>query len=188
MFFGLIFFWKKYKSFLSLGLESSISQNIRNFFRVSFFIFWARKLWDIRTFSKKFYFPKYKKSFFWENIRTFLMLGLKSSISRNIKTFLWAGFFRKNIKNLRAGAGKCARYPLTMLLWFSLYSFLNWKYPFWVNLDQELKIASLSWIWCLDYFEYVKLGGDVVFSVIDLYLQILSKKSIWHFDVFFFVL
>ena len=83
----------KYKNFLSLRLESSISQNTRNFFRVGFFlIFRARKVfyWNIKKNFKKFHFPKYKKSFFWENIRTFLILGLESSTSRNIrKTFFW---------------------------------------------------------------------------------------------------
>ena len=32
-------------------------------------------------------------------------------------------------------------------------------------------------------FEYVKLDGDVHFLCFDLFLQILSKKSIWHFAV-----
>ena len=29
--------------------------------------------------------------------------------------------------------------------WFSFYSFLDWKYSFWVNLAQKIKIVSLSW-------------------------------------------
>ena len=45
-------FLLKYKKFLGLKLESSISQKIRSFFRVGFFIFWAWKVasWDIRNF------------------------------------------------------------------------------------------------------------------------------------------
>ena len=35
----------------------------------------------------------------------------------------------------------------------------------------------------VDFFEYVKFDGDVLFFVLDLFLQFLSKKSIWHFDV-----
>ena len=35
---------KVYETFLSFGLESSISQKIRNFLRVAFFIFRAQKV------------------------------------------------------------------------------------------------------------------------------------------------
>ena len=54
------------RSFLSLRLESSISQNIINFFRVASFYFGAQKVpsWNIRSFLKNIYFWKYKKSFF----------------------------------------------------------------------------------------------------------------------------
>ena len=38
--------------------------------------------------SFQFHFSKHKKSFFWENIRTFLTLGLESSIVLNIRIFL----------------------------------------------------------------------------------------------------
>ena len=63
-------------SFLSLSLESSISRNVRFFFRVGFFIFRGPKVpsWNIR----KFHFQKYKKSFFFragflrENYKKFL--------------------------------------------------------------------------------------------------------------------
>ena len=54
------------KNNFSLGLKSSISQNIRNFFRVGFFVFRAWKIpfsWNIRSFFKKFYFLKYKKKY-----------------------------------------------------------------------------------------------------------------------------
>ena len=35
------FFLRKYKSFLIIELEISNSENIRNFFGMDFFIFWA---------------------------------------------------------------------------------------------------------------------------------------------------
>ena len=63
MTFGFVSSLVKYKSFRNFGIESSIYQNIRNFFRVLLFSF--------------FELEKFFKSFFW-----------KSSISRNIrKTF-----------------------------------------------------------------------------------------------------
>ena len=83
------FFYKKHKSFLSLGLENWISWNIRNFFREAFFIiFWAWKVpsWNKISFFKKLHFLKNKKSFFWEKI-SFLILGLESCISCKEKTF-----------------------------------------------------------------------------------------------------
>ena len=61
-----------YKSFIMLGVESPISLNIRNFFRVVFFYFE----------SSKSYFMKYKK-----NTR------LESFISGNIKKGFEVGFF-----------------------------------------------------------------------------------------------
>ena len=85
------FFYKKHKSFLSLGLENWISWNIRNFFREAFFIiFWAWKVpsWNKISFFKKLHFLKNMKSFFWEKI-SFLILGLESCISWKEKTFFW---------------------------------------------------------------------------------------------------
>ena len=40
------------------------------------------------------------------------------------------------------------------------------------------KLLVEAEIWHLDYFEYVKFDGDVLFSVLDLFLQDLSKKYI----------
>ena len=69
-FFGFASSLLKYKSPLSLGLESSISRNIRNFFRGRFFSFP----------SLESSLVKYQKFS--------IILGLKSSISRNLrKTF-----------------------------------------------------------------------------------------------------
>ena len=108
-------FFLRNKSILSLRLESSISWNTRNFFRLCFFIFQAWKVpsWNIRSFFKKqFHFLKYKKNSFWENIRIFLILGLESFISQSIrKTFFW-----ENIRH-----------------------FLGWIFPFYYN------YLSLGW-------------------------------------------
>ena len=41
-----------------------------------------------KKFFRRFHFPKYKKSFFWENTRIFLILGIESSIYQNIRNFL----------------------------------------------------------------------------------------------------
>ena len=62
------------RSFLSLGLENSISQNIRNSFRVGFFTFWTWKVpsWNFLVFQlessifgniRKLCFLKYDKRF-----------------------------------------------------------------------------------------------------------------------------
>ena len=56
--------------------------------------------------------------------------------------------------------------------WFS-FDFLDWKYPFWVNLVQKFKIVRLSWILVPRPF---RICSDVL-------LQVLFKKSVWHFDV-----
>ena len=34
------------------------------------------------------------------------------------------------------------------------------------------------------YFEYVKFDGDVLFFCFRLIMLVLSKKSIWHFNIF----
>ena len=58
---------KKCKSFLVLEQKSSIFGNARNFFRVGFFIFQARKALP----PEKFYFPKDRKSFFVKKYKNF---------------------------------------------------------------------------------------------------------------------
>ena len=78
-------------SYAFLGLESSISWRIRNFFRMgSFYIL-----------SSESSLLKYKKNMRLEysiswNIRIFLILELESSISQNIRNFFGADFL-KNI-------------------------------------------------------------------------------------------
>ena len=81
----------KIRSFLSLGLESSISGNIRNIFRVFFFFYFSNFEISLMKFcilsARKFRFPKYKKSFFWENLR-------KNFFWENIKKISERNFFR----------------------------------------------------------------------------------------------
>ena len=86
-----------YKSFLSLRLQSSVSWNIRNFSERFFFYFSRSESSLLKYFilrAGKFHFLKYKKSFFWENIRIFLILGLESSIFLKYKE----NFFWENIR------------------------------------------------------------------------------------------
>ena len=45
------------------------------------------------------------------------------------------------------------------------------------------KFSVSAEIWNIDYLEYVKFDGDCHFPCLDFFLQVLSKKSIWHFDV-----
>ena len=69
-----------------MGLTSSISWNIRNFFRVFFLKFFQLGNSPLKFFKlgqRKFHFLKYKKNFFGENVRIFLILRLESSIFRN---------------------------------------------------------------------------------------------------------
>ena len=65
--------------------------------------------------------------------------------------------------------------------WFSFYSFLDWKYLFKVNLVQKSKIASLSWHLVLRLFRICKIWWWYFFSILDLFLHSLSKKSVWNF-------
>ena len=78
------------RSFLSLGLASSISRNIRNIFRVFFFYFSNSEI-SLMKFcilsARKLRFPKYKKSFFWENLR-------KKFFEKIFKKFSERNFFR----------------------------------------------------------------------------------------------
>ena len=84
-----------YKKIFNLRARKfHFSWNIRFFFRADFFLF--LELVKFPPEIKKINFPNYKKSFFWETIGTFLILGLESSISQNIrKTLFW-----ENIKNI----------------------------------------------------------------------------------------
>ena len=82
--YNKFFFWKKYKEFLSFGLESSISRNMTNVFKVCFFIFLARKV------------PS-------SNIKNYLILELESSNSWNIRNFFlvdFLNFFELGLKSV----------------------------------------------------------------------------------------
>lgn len=84
----------------SLVLESYISQNIRNSFVVGCFLFsklgmfppeisksCARKFcfWK---YKRNIFLRKYKKRFFWENIRKLVIVVLERFISQNIRIIL----------------------------------------------------------------------------------------------------
>ena len=58
--------------------------------------------------------------------------------------------------------------------WFSFFELIR---------SRKSKFLVYAEIWCLDFFEYVNLDGDSHFSIFDLFLQVLSKKSIWNFDI-----
>ena len=79
---------KKYEIF-DFQVFQVRSWKTRNFFRVGFFIFWARivPFWNMtKKWGCKAKFQKNIRNFFRENIRN--DLGLESSISRNIRFFL----------------------------------------------------------------------------------------------------
>ena len=87
---NLASFFLKYKSFLFGARKFHFLKYKKFFHRKCFFRVRKVHSWNLRSFLKKFHFSKFKKSFFWENMRMFLILGLESSISRNIrKTFFW---------------------------------------------------------------------------------------------------
>ena len=50
-------------------------------------------------------------------------------------------------------------------------------------LSKNSKFSVNAEIWLLDYFECVKFDGDGHFSVLDHFLQVLFKKSMWHFRI-----
>ena len=69
-------------SFLSLGLKRSISQNIKNIFKVFFFFyFWSYESYISRNIRKAFFFR--------ENIRIFLILGLKVPSPKTYERPFW---------------------------------------------------------------------------------------------------
>ena len=93
------FFRKDVDSFFIFGLESSNSKIKHFFWSRFFFVFWAWKVhsWNMRSFYKKFHFPKYEKNLFWENVRNILVLGVGRFISRNMKKKLLGGKYKKPI-------------------------------------------------------------------------------------------
>ena len=74
-------FWRNIRNFGFWGFESALWNNRK-------FCFLKHK-----KFFRDFHLPKYRTSFFWENIRNFLILKLESFISRNIRNFFQGGFF-----------------------------------------------------------------------------------------------
>ena len=70
-----------------------------------------------------------------------------------------------------------------------LFSFLYQKnILFGLILSKISKFAIFVEIWYVDYFEYVKIDSGGHFSVLDLFLQVLSEKCIRHLDVTFLIL
>ena len=65
--------------------------------------------------------------------------------------------------------------------WFSVFTFLDWKHSFGLIWSKNSKFLVSAKFWYLGHFEYVKFDGDGHFSVLGLFLQVLSEKPIWHF-------
>ena len=94
---------------------------------MGFFIFWAWKIlsWIIRGFFKKF--PNYKQSFLWENIRHFLILGLESSISQNIrKNFFWEKIRKLHFPKYKRNCFRKKHKTFFLSKFFSGKSFEGW--------------------------------------------------------------
>ena len=125
------------RSFLSLVLESSISRNIRHFFRMWFFQFSSLEVlsWNI----SKFHFLKYKKSFFekiWETFSEQLFLNF---LSLDLKVCYVAIFVKCSIVDI----SQCSEYTLGSeytrvpnmllvlnMLWFWIYLSRNIRKTF----------------------------------------------------------
>ena len=83
----------EYKSILRLGLESSVSWNIRQFFRVNFFHFTIRESFLLKYKKKyqvrNFHFSKFKK-FFNLGARKFHFLKYKKLFQGGFFLAFWA--------------------------------------------------------------------------------------------------
>ena len=88
---------------------------------MDFFILRAQSsqssLLKYKKFFKNVSFPKiYKKSFFGENIRTFLILGPESPISQNIRRTFWGenagNFFRVDFLFFKPGLESVSGSPI----------------------------------------------------------------------------
>ena len=77
----------------SLELKNSISRNIRNFCRVIF----------LRSFFKKFHFPKYKKRLFFRKYEKFVNLRARKFNFQKYKKNFQSCFFRKKYKKFFSG-------------------------------------------------------------------------------------
>ena len=82
------FFWENIRIFSTFELESSITANIRNFFRMSFSSFLG-----FGMESAGLHFRKYNKGFPLRKYMNFLILEQESSIFRNIRNFFRGEFF-----------------------------------------------------------------------------------------------
>ena len=122
-------FKKKYNSFLSLGLESSISRNIRHFFRVSLFLFFKPRNFSPEIFNlgaRKFCLPKYKKIFFWKNVRNFFRVDF---------------FYFSSL-----GWKVCQVAPYsTTIIWIFISKRLFESIPKCLNIKPMLMVLLISW-------------------------------------------
>ena len=110
------------KKILSLWLESSISWNVRHFFKVGFFS--VRKVtslnimfskvsifWNIRNSFRVSISRNIRKAFFWWKIKKVLIFESESSISWNIKSFFLGRFLFYFFEfGLRFGLGRSIIY------------------------------------------------------------------------------
>ena len=112
---------------LSLRLKSSISRNIRNFFRVDFLIFQPQKVppWNLRSFPTL----GQESSISWNIIKEILikckkvfnLMARNFHLSKYDQVSRWVFYIKKykkvfSYKHFEAGAEKWPRYPLNRLL------------------------------------------------------------------------
>ena len=64
-----------------------------------------------------------------------------------------------------------------------MFSFLDWKYIFWLNLVQKFKSASLTWNLGTRLFQIHKIRWWCSMFCFRLFCKFFSKKIIWFFHV-----
>ena len=88
--FSRKFILVKMKEFFKFALRKFHFPEYMKFFKNFFFFFWVWKVspWNVLILKLEISISRnIRKTFFWENIRTFLILGSKSSVSQNIRNF-----------------------------------------------------------------------------------------------------
>ena len=73
-----IFFGRNIRTFISLGLESSVSKYKK-------IIFFGKKKKNFKLRAQKFHFPKYKKKFFLDKYQNFFRVGLFSFLGLGLE-------------------------------------------------------------------------------------------------------
>ena len=98
-------------------------------------------------------------------------------------SILFWNFFYQKLKLLKLKLESRLIWIFRIHWWFSFFSFRT-EIPFWVWFGSKIQSSRLKTKFgTYSNFKYVKFYGDFHFIYFRPFLQVMSKKLIWHFDV-----